>query len=83
MAKKSSKCYATPADCAPEVASAVLKKQPRYGDENWQPNEIPTRGSLRPVYGPLVDRPKSAYNERMGIERPTNRGRGKPRDGEF
>lgn len=72
----------SPSPVSEPSQSAALKKQDRYGSEPWQPGEIPTRtGSLRPITGPL-DAKRAPYGEFLGVEKPTNRGHGKPREGQ-
>lgn len=62
--------------------SRVLDKQSRYGPDNWKPGQIPTRG-LRVVTGPISDPQSTSYGESLGVERPRNRGHGKPREGDL
>jgi hypothetical protein len=61
------------------AAEPALKKQSRYGNEPWNPGEIPTRtGSLMPVTEPIEVPVNAAYGEFLGIETPRNRGSGWP-----
>lgn len=70
------------ADTVSPSDSRVLDKQSRYGPDNWKPGQIPTRG-LRVVTGPISDPHSTSYGESLGVERPRNRGHGKPRDGDL
>lgn len=62
--------------------SRVLDKQSRYGPDHWKPGQIPTRG-LRVVTGPISEPQSTSYGESLGVERPRNRGHGKPREGDL
>ena len=53
-----------------EPQSKCLEKESRWSDEPWQPGEIPTRtGTLRPVWGPLDQKPMP-YGEFLGVQKP-------------
>jgi hypothetical protein len=66
-----------PAIFGPEQ-SGGLKHQSRYGSKPWQPGEIPGRNGTLNVISEPHDIKAAPYGEFLGIEKPTNRGRGYP-----
>ena len=57
----------------------ALKKQSRYGSDNWKPGEIPTRnGTLISVITP-DGQAEQPYGEFMAVQKPKGRGKGWPK----